>query len=181
MSKRRPLNLLKGGNIAASPYCHSFGPFLKTEKETAALIGENLPVDEPMNLSAVTNDISAAQIQKLPHQRFLLRDSVALQITCKIILLHIFHSQTHSNADRPKLVKVLRRIVVQFLSLDCFEDLVEQCSEKGRLEPLQPGHIELILNVDSHLWYKNRVKHLREGVPEIVVAEEPEQPEEPTS
>lgn len=167
MSQRRHPNLLKGGNIVASPYCHSFGPFLKSEKETASLIGTNLPADEPMNMSGITADVSAATIQKLPHQRFLLRDSVALQITCKIVLLHIFHSQTHSNADRPKLVKVLRRIVGQFLRLDCFEDLVDQCGDKARLEHLHPGHIELVLNVDSHLWYKNRVTQHHEGVPEV--------------
>ena len=92
MAQRRHLNLLKGGNIVASPYCHSFGSFLKSEKETSALIGTNIPADEPMNMSNITSDVSAATIQKLPHQRFLFRDSVALQITCKIVLLHIFHS-----------------------------------------------------------------------------------------
>ena len=76
---------------------------------------------------------------------------------------------------------MLRRIVGQFLRLESFESLVEQCGDKARLEQLQPGHIELVLNVDSHLWYKNRVKHHHEGVPEVEEAEEPEVQEEPTS
>ena len=76
---------------------------------------------------------------------------------------------------------MLRRIVGQFLRLESFESLVEQCGDKARLEQLQPGHIELVLNVDSHLWYKNRVKHHHEGVPEVEEAEVLEVQEEPTS
>ena len=111
----------------------------------------------------------------------LLCDPVAVQITCKIVLLHIFHSQSHSNADRPKLVKVLRRLVGQFLCLDSFEALVDLCGDRSRLEHLQPGHIEQILNVDSHVWYKNRVRQHRDGVPEPAEAPKVEVEDEPTS
>jgi cell division protein FtsN len=46
---------------------------------------------------------------------------------------------------------------------------------------LQPGHIEQILNVDSHVWYKNRVRQHRDGVPQPAEAPKVEVEDEPTS
>lgn len=90
-------------------------------------------------------------------------------MSCKIILLHINYSQTHNNNDRPKLMKMLHQVAHKFLQVDNFDALQAQCSEKakaknGGIEFLQPAQIDLVMNTDSHLWYRNRCAQIASAV-----------------
>ena len=102
--------------------------------------------DPPMNLDFITKMTPPSEIEKLPHQRFLLSDEMALQITVKLMLLHINYSGNHHNHDRPKLQKSLKHLLQNFFCFKPFDELAAQCAEKQRLECLQASQIDLIMN-----------------------------------
>ena len=100
-------------------------------------------------------DIVPQNQQKMPHFRMIFKDKEARNIAIKILFLHIRHSTTHHNNDRPRLTENLRQILENFMDITEYKELNQSCGH-GKIESLTPSQIDLIMNKDSHLYYFKR-------------------------
>ena len=96
--------------------------------------------------------------EKLPQQRLLFNNQEAKSIAIKILLLQIKYSTNHHNSEsRQKILDITGQILKNLMNVDNFQQLSDQCAE-GQIDSLTPAQIDLIMNQDSHLYYKKRLE-----------------------
>ena len=86
---RQPLNILKGGNSADSPFYHSFGQFIRGDFSRFDTDVEDFPID--MTYQGF-EELGKNYQDKTPHIRMVLKNTEERNITIKILCLHIRYS-----------------------------------------------------------------------------------------
>ena len=118
---------MKGGNYACSEFFHTFGPFI--HQDFSLFDGDSKIEDFPIDMR-YSKEVICQNQEKLPHQRLVFNNEEAKCIAIKILLLQIKYSTNHHNSEsRQKLLDIIAQILENFLSVDNFQQLQDQCSE----------------------------------------------------
>jgi hypothetical protein len=159
---KKHLNILLGGNFKDSEFYHSFGPFIQ---QNFTRFDPDTPISFPLNMKYKNiAEVSVSQREKMPHQRLYFKCKQSFDITLKIFFLHIKFSAAHHNSEsKQKITDSMSEILETFMGVKDFEAINQYCND---IKCLTQTQIDLIMNQDTHLYYKLRCRQFKNENPE---------------